>query len=249
MKLRRILGILVITSAIAFSGPADSAKKPDTLFYEARLSCPQGDMGTRKMWMKDSNFTCEVDSAGLKRTVIKNEDGVFMVNLSRMRAAKYPPGTTRESPMSIVPGPVGDVKAFLAGNDAKKTGQEKINDKPCTIYKYKEKLTKWNCKLWVHSTSLLPVKLVMTGQRPQDNETVTYVTYKRGVDIPDSRFQLPKGITIAPMSVVKDRPASSTTTAPAPKPEGVSSKPESPAPKPEGGLPNTESPAAKPAGE
>ena len=78
MKLLRIIGVFVIVLAIL--APAHSvAKKPDTLYYEVKMKSEQGNMGTRKMYMKGSRFAWEYESAGLKVTVIKTEDGVTMI--------------------------------------------------------------------------------------------------------------------------------------------------------------------------
>ncbi len=213
MTARRIFGLFVIISAMSWPLQSDGAKKPETCVYEVKLQCPQGDMGSKKLYVKDSYYACEMDSAGLKFKTIKNKNGVFLINDWRKHAGKYPPGTTRESPFSILPGPVGDVKQFLAGNEAKKTGQETINGKLCDIYSYKSPLGGWNCKLWAHSKSLLPIKLVMSGAKPSDTQTATYMTYKVGLDIPDSRFEIPKGYAIGDISLPKDRAAS-------PKPAG-----------------------------
>ncbi len=195
MKLSRIIGVLV--TVLAVLAPAHSiAKKADTLYYEVKMKSEQGDMGTRKMYMKGSRFAWEYDSAGLTVTVIKTEDGVTMIWPEKKRGWKYPKGSTRESPMSYLPGPAGDVKQFLAKNKAQKDGAEKIGKKDCLIYTYKEEVSKWKCKLWVEKKTLNPVKLVMMGAKPSDATTVTYVKYQRGAEVADSRFKVPKDITV-----------------------------------------------------
>jgi hypothetical protein len=199
MLARRILGLFVIVTAVSCPLQSSGAKQPDTCYFQVRLQEPRGDAGTRTLYVKDSYYSGEYESAGLKWKLVKNKDGVFLLNYIRKYAAKYPPGTSRETPACIVPGPVGDVKQYLAKNDAKKIGQETVNGKLCDMYTYKDKIGGWNCKFWAHAKTLLPVKLVMNGKKPTDIETVTYVTYKVGLPIPDSRFEVPKDYKIGKM--------------------------------------------------
>jgi len=223
MRSLRIAGLALLTMAV-LPFPVCGGAKVDTLVYQVRMKSSLGDWGTRKMTMKGSNFVFEAESAGMKMKVIKNNDGVFLLHPFRKEAGKYPKGVNRESPMAYLPGPVGDVKAFLAKNKAKAVGKEKIDKKLCDVYTYTEKESGWKCKLWVSSKDMTPVKLEMTGTKKGDVRTVTYISYKRGVPVPDSIFQLPKDIKIRPMSAKNtatnsERPDSSGSSAPT-QPDG-----------------------------
>ncbi len=199
MLARRIaLSAAAILIALC-SGQSQAKPKIDTVVYEVRMSSPHGNMGTRKMYRRGEHFIWDADSAGLKVKFIKNKDGAFMIHPKERFAAKYPAGSNRESPMTFLPGPAGDVKEFLEANEAKKEGQETINKKVCDIYTYTEKETKWKCKLWVEQDKLTPVKMVMKGAKETDVIEVTYLSYKLGAVIASSRFELPKGIEIRPM--------------------------------------------------
>jgi hypothetical protein len=112
---------------------------------------------------------------------------------------KYPPGSNRNSPTAFLPGPVGDVKTFLSKNKAKKIADEKVGKKLCHTYSYVEKETGRGCKLSVIPKTLSPVKLVVLGKKAADNVTSTYLSYKTGVPVADSVFELPKGAKIRPM--------------------------------------------------
>jgi len=200
-----MLSVLAILVALC-SGQSDAKPKIDTVVYQVQMNSPQGNMGTRKMYKKGDNFVWEADSAGIKMKFIKNKDGAFMLHPMGRFAGKYPPGTNRESPMTFLPGPAGDVKQFLDKNEAKKEGEEKIDKTLCDIYTYTEKETKWKCKLWVEQKTLRPVKMVMTGAKKSDTIDVTYISYRTGAVVADSRFELPKGLEIRPMPEKKDPP-------------------------------------------
>ena len=202
---RSMLSVLAILVALC-SGQSDAKPKIDTVVYEVQMQSPQGNMGTRKMYKKGDNFVWEADSAGIKMKFIKNKDGAFMLHHLGRFAGKYPPGTNRESPMTFLPGPAGDVKQFLDKNEAKKEGEEKIDKTLCDIYTYTEKETKWKCKLWVEQKTLRPVKMVMTGAKKSDTIDVAYISYKTGLVVADSRFKLPEGIEIRPMPEKKEPP-------------------------------------------
>lgn len=195
-----IAAIALLVAAPSFGAKATSPPaKPSTLEYQVRLKSPMGNMGTRTMYMKGSNYAFLMDSAGLKVTLIKNKDGVFLIHPKQRFIGKYPPGSNREKPEVLLPGPHGDVKAFLTAVGAKKTGKEKVDKKTCDVYEYTEKTTQWKCKLWLDPKTMTPAKLYMGGSIRGQNITATYSYYKRGVTIADSRFELPKNVPIRPM--------------------------------------------------
>lgn len=198
MKHARIAGLAVLAAAL-WSAHASCANKPDTLSYEVKLKCKLGDMGTRKMYIKGSEYAWYVDSAGLKTRLVRNKDGVFLLHPMRPAAAKFPPGSNRESPMVCLPGPAGNVKRFLSANDARKSGEDKINKKACILYTYTEKVTRDKCKLWIEKAAMTPVRLVIEDPHPDRTVTADYVSYRLGCPVADSHFELPKGTQIQPM--------------------------------------------------
>lgn len=198
MNCRRIIGSVVLAAALLVPQCVYGAKVP-TLYYEAKLSAKQGDMGTRKTYIKGAYYYTETKVGNMTFRTVKNKDGAFMIHPMDRYAAKYPSGTNRDNPIVFLPGPTGDVKAFLAKMKAKKTGSEKIGDKPCDIYTYHEPVTELDCKLWVETKSSSPVKLVYVGKDKQTEITATYASFKLGLDVPDSKFELPKDIKIVQM--------------------------------------------------
>lgn len=206
MKAKRFIVSAVAILFALCSGQSDAKPKIDTVVYEVKMTSPQGDMGTRKMHKEGDCFVWEADSAGMKMKFIKNKDGAFMLHPMGRFAGKYPVGSNRESPMTFLPGPAGNVKEFLDKNAAKKEGEEKVGKTLCDIYTYTEKETKWKCKLWVEQKRLAPVKMVMTGVKKTDVINVTYISYRTGGVVADSRFELPEGIEIRPMPESKDTP-------------------------------------------
>ena len=199
MKVNRI-HIFVLLAAV-FLCPLQSRcdDKPRTVVYEVKMKSAQGDMGARALHMKGSDFTWDYETGNLKMHFIKNKDGAFIIQPFGRFIGKYPAGSDRESPMTFLPGPIGDVKAFLESNKAEKVKEEKLNDKDCDVYTYHEKVSGWNCELWVEQKTMIPVQLILKGIKPEQNVTVTYVSYKTGVDVPDSLFVLPKDLKIRPM--------------------------------------------------
>jgi len=201
MNRRLIVSLVMVitaTTSLVQAGPS-KPKATNTLFYEAKLSSPLGNMGKRSMYMKGSNFVFIADTPGIKLKFIKNQDGAFLIHNKGLFAGKYPPESNRNSPMAFLPGPIGDVKEFLAKENAKKQGTEKVAGKTCDFYKYTEKTTGWNCKLWVQKNTFAPVKLLMTGKKKNETINAVYLSYKLGADVQDSLFKLPAGIAVRPM--------------------------------------------------
>ena len=200
--------MLLLVAASVLMAPCHSqaaGKKNETLYYEVKLTCPDGNMGVRKMYMKDGCFTWITQTRNLGQqgmgpiTLIKNKDGAFLIDPHGMWVGKYPQGSNRESPMVYLPGPTGDVKAFLAKEKALKAGREKIGANTCDVYTYREKVTNHYCKLWVNQKTSVPEKLLILGGRKQDSRTATYLAYKIGCPIDDAKFVLPDKVPIRPI--------------------------------------------------
>ncbi|MBI2844852.1 MAG: hypothetical protein HYX78_15775 [Armatimonadetes bacterium] len=226
--------IILFTSATLMAcllyAQAYAAKDAKTLYYEVKMKSPLGDLGTRKMYVKGSNFAWEYITSDLSMRFVKNDDGAFLIHPFKRFVGKYPPGSNRESPMTFLPAPAGDVKAFLKNNDAKKQHSEKMNGKPCDIYAYTEKKSGWKCQLWVEPKKYTPVKLIMKGKEKGNEVTVTYLSYKLGVQVADSHFELPKGLPVRMMPDRKSSPGGAEPDSPEIKKEasgGTNSREES----------------------
>lgn len=201
MKLKRVIAIGALVATVACSGQAFAQKKPDTLIYHVKMKSSYGDEGTRDMFIKGTYFRLDYHSAGMESTALKNKDGAFLIPSTRRQIGKYPPGSNRENPMSYIPGPQGDVKEFIKQQGAKKVAAEKVAKKPCDVYSYTDKSSQGSCKLYVNPKTGQPVQVTfaMKMKNKVFHRTITYVSYKRGVDVPDSKFELPKGIVVVPM--------------------------------------------------
>ncbi|MBP6964467.1 MAG: hypothetical protein KBC96_08680 [Armatimonadetes bacterium] len=187
-----IMAVLIGTCCVQ----STAKSKIDTVVYEVKLSSPQGDMGTRKMYRRGDHFLWEYESAGMKMKFVRNKDGAFMIHPTGRYAGKYPPGSNRENPITFLPGPQGDVKEFLNRQRAERVGEEKVEGRICDIYTYIESESQWKCKLWVDKKDFVPVKMTMTGAKKTDVIDVIYLSYKTGVVVAESRFDLPKDIEI-----------------------------------------------------
>jgi len=98
-----------------------------------------------------------------------------------------------------MPGPVGDVKEFLAKRKAVKKRTEKSGKVTLAVYTYVDPRSGRNCALYVNDKTYMPTKLLVTGKEAAEKITAVYTSYKLGVPIPDSTFALPKGVSVRPM--------------------------------------------------
>jgi len=176
------------------------AAATNSVVYEVKMKSSAGNMGTRKMSLKGECFRWEANTAGLLVRIIKNHDGVYILDYKDRFAGKYPAGSSRENPSVFLPGPIGNVSAFLKQQKAKQTTKGTVNKKSCVAYEYTESVTKWNCRLWVTKASLTPVRLELIGKKKGTSVTADYSYYKLGVPIADSVFELPKGIPLRNVS-------------------------------------------------
>lgn len=200
MNTRRVLLLLSVIISLG-AVPSIKAAVPATLHYKVKLKSEGfGDMGVRELWVKGNNMRCDIKSARLPLTVIKNDQGVFLLHSWNKVAGKYPPGTPRGNPTALLPGPTGSPKAFLSHVKAMKLAKEKVGTQLCDVYSYTEPTTKRACKLWVGAKSGKPVKLLMKGKRKAvDTVVATYIAFDEGVKVSDSLFQLPKDYAVRPM--------------------------------------------------
>lgn len=152
------------------------------------------------MWIKGNKMRWEGKSQRLPVSIVKNDDGTFLVHPWNKIAAQYPKGSPRGNPKAIFPGPTGSVQAFLKAMKAEKCGWETINDKKCSVYSYMDPVSRRQCKIWIDDKSTKPVKLLIRGRRAKmDTLTATYTKYEVGRTIADSHFELPKGYAVRQM--------------------------------------------------
>ena len=173
---------------------------PTTLHYKVQMKSSAGNMGTREVWLKNGKMRCDIDSARLPITLLKNSQGVFLVHAWNKVAGKYPDGSPRGNVRALLPGPTGSPRAFLRSVNAKKTSNELVGKKSCDVYSYTDPTTKRFCRLWVERKSGQPVKLWLKGTlRVASDVTATYLLFKEGEKVSDSIFELPKGYAVRPM--------------------------------------------------
>lgn len=196
----RLLLLLSAAIGLGIMSGAEAAV-PATLHYEVKLKSEGfGDMGVREMWIKGNNMRCDMTSAKLPLTVIKNAKGVFLVHSWNKIAGQYPAGTPRGNPTALLPGPTGSPKIFLRSVKATKLAKEKVGKQLCDVYSYTEPTTRRDCKLWLDAKSGKPVKLLMKGKHKTVSTVVaTYSVFEDGVKVSDSLFEVPKGYVIRPM--------------------------------------------------
>ena len=208
---KRLRGLFYIVAACAFAGrvlsDAPTASKPKSasvpsVQYKISLQSKRyGNKGTAVFTMKGDKMCWERKTGGgLWLLLVKNDDGLFLVDKLNKKIGKYPPNSSRNSARRMVPGPTGAPLEFLKGLQAKKTGEAQEGSKKCEIWSYVEPETMWHCKLYLDRKSKSPVKLIMSGETDKtDTITVTYASFKTRVEVADSTFQLPKDYPIRDM--------------------------------------------------
>lgn len=191
-----VLGIVTGMGTAAHAGTT----APTTLHYKVQMKSSVGNMGTREVWLKNGKMRCNIDSARLPLTLLKNSQGVFLLHAWNKIAGKYPDGSVRGNARALLPGPTGSPATFLRSVHAKRAGSEQVGKRSCDVYSYTDPTTKRFCKLWVERKSGQPVKLWLKGTlRVTSEVTVTYLLFKEGEKISDSIFELPKGYAVRPM--------------------------------------------------
>lgn len=200
MKTRTILLLLCAVFVVGTVFSAGAAV-PGALHYKVHLKSPGiGDMGTREVWVKGGLMRCDIKSAKLPLTILKNPKGVFLLHAWNKVAGQYPEGSPRGNVRALLPGPTGSPKIFLEAMKAKRENSEKVGKQTCDVYSYTDPTTKRFCKLWVDTKSGQPVKLWLKGEAKKASEvTATYVLFKEGEKVADSFFEVPKGYAIRPM--------------------------------------------------
>lgn len=199
MKTRNtLLLVCTVLGMVAVSHAGTTV--PATLHYKVQMKSAVGNMGAREVWLKDGKMRCELTSARLPITILKNSQGVFLLHAWNKVAGKYPEGSPRGNVRALLPGPTGSTKAFLLAMKAKQIGSEQVGKKSCDVYSYTDPTTKRFCKLSVDKKTKQPAKLWLKGvMRVSSDVTATYVSFKEGEKISDSLFELPKGYAVRPM--------------------------------------------------
>jgi hypothetical protein len=194
----RLLCAVFVALAVCSAGAAVAT----TLHYKVRIESASFGKGggTREFWVKGAMMRCDIKSAGLPITVVKNSHGVFLLHAWNKVAGKYPDGSPRGNPRTLLPGPTGSPKVFLDKMNATKLSSGRVGKQLCEVYSYTEPTTRRYCKLWVDAKTGKPVKLWMKGKhRVADEITATYLSFVEGARISDSVFAVPRDYVVRPM--------------------------------------------------
>ena len=200
MRLKSVILLMCATLSLGVAAEAKTPK-PYCMHYEATMkSASFGNMGTRKLWIKGDRLRFESYAGKLPLRLVKNKQGLFLINPFKKVAAKYPPNSLRGNPMTLLPGPAGPPMGFLKSVNAVRHGQKMVNKQLCKIYDYTEPTTKLRCELSISARSNKPVQLIIKGRhKAQDTVTVTYTKFEEDSEIADALFELPKGYPITSM--------------------------------------------------
>lgn len=210
--------------AKAASATAKLAGKEETFACEWGVkSSVYGFVDTSKLWMKGTKLRLEKKTgAGLRIMLLRNGKGVYQINQASNDGHKWPKEWERELPqqVNLIGGPQGDPQRFLKQVKAKRTGQERYSGRPAEIWTYTigdgKRGPKQTFRLWIANPGGQPLKLETRMPNPRGGfnaVSVDYKSYRWGMDLPDSMFELPRGAKIVDLGKTPDtqprtRPAS-----------------------------------------
>jgi hypothetical protein len=207
-------------AAPAAKSPATAAKSPATAVkstdagkafaYEiATRTSAYGLVAAEKVWMKGGMLRMEKRTgAGLRILLLRNAKGVYQVNQAVNEGHKWPKAWEKDLPASVnlTGGPQGDPMQFLKRVQGKKTGQETVNGRVCEVWTYslgKKKGSGQIFRLWVAKLGKQPIKLETrssTSRGTVNTTAIEYKSYRWGLPLPDSFFDVPRGARISDLS-------------------------------------------------
>lgn len=180
-----------------------------------------------KGWIKGQQIRLEMTlpNMGQPLTQIVKDGWAYTVTGQGGFKVKLPPGAVQPSdPTLSLANPATRAKA-LAQMKAKKVGTEKVQGVVCDVYDFTGGLQGMNLnlghtpgggtgkpggnllqgasgKLWLNQKTGTPVKMVTRMPALGMTVTIEYHHFKTGVDIPDSKFALPKGVSFQDLSAM-----------------------------------------------
>jgi hypothetical protein len=222
--------LLTIAGGAGAAPGAKTAARPaaraDTFASEMAVrSSTYGFVDSSKLWMKGSFLRWEKRSgAGLRIMLLRNAKGVYQINQSSHDGHKWPKVWEKDlaPQVNLVGGPQGDPHAFLQKVKAKRTGAESYNGRPCEIWSYsapgQKKGERQIFRVWLAKPAGTPVRLETRVRTPRggfNTVGIDYKSYRWGMAIPDSFFDVPAGTKIVDLehgsSLPQPRPASLKT--------------------------------------
>jgi hypothetical protein len=212
------------TALAAPAAPAAPAAQAQTFACEWGVkSSIYGVVDTSKLWMKGSKIRMEKKTgAGLRIMLVRNSKGVYQVNQASNDGHKWPKLWERELPAQInmIGGPQGDPQLFLKRVKATLIRKDRYSGRPAEIWGYTMGSTKKGLKqsfrVWIASPGGQPLKLETRLPNPRGGFNVVaidYKSYRWGMNLPDSLFEVPSGCKIVDLGRGEDlrprtRPAS-----------------------------------------
>jgi hypothetical protein len=196
------LGMMVL--GVCVTAPT-FASAEDACRFEIRSRSKVGYRGTAKYFIKGDLVRQEKRSGGgLELIMVSNETGLFIRNKHSNYWFRYPIQANYRMKDRLLGGPIGDVPAFLQKVKAKKTGQEKLDGKPCAIWSYKFARAADKFRLWINEKTGKPVQLerdyIVKGTRKRDILIVEYRDYDSNAKLADDIFRVPSNEKIHDVS-------------------------------------------------
>lgn len=162
-----------------------------SLKYEM-ITTQQGKIITQKVWLKKNKMRTEMTTGGQTIVMLLDMETktIYQYLPSQNTAFKMQSDkNTSESTLS----PIEEMKSILNYNPVVK-GTEMIDGKNCLVVEYKANGTEIKSWFWKEKGFPLKMEITVNGEK-------VVVEYKNieFVDIPDSMFELPKGVKIMEM--------------------------------------------------
>jgi len=200
--------MIVVTAGAAWSAPVSGIYE-----YEIQIGSngkPAQKM-TTKVWAKGNRYRTETTMPNGKNITIQGPEGRIMMIPGRSEAMKMPmpPGAKAAGGDS----PLGDMDKI---KKMKKVGTEKVAGNMAAIYEESKTMQRpgapgapptpivISSRYWITGQSPVPVKI--TNKTPMADVTMTLKSAQPKAAVPDSMFQVPKGVTVRDMKMPPGMP-------------------------------------------
>ena len=198
LKFFRLFVIILCLLSLNSFGFCNQDSLRNISFTQTIESKKDGKLFEAKTWMKNKNIRMEYNSQGQELVSIIKSSNVYNYSPAAKTGAILDVEKNKDT-MQIGPEILQSEKEFLEFlnlMEAKKIGQEIVDNKDCDIYEYMDLDKKITHRIWVWHEFNFPVKLTISAY--SDILTISYKNIKFHVNIEDNLFEVPEDIKMQP---------------------------------------------------
>ena len=167
------------------------AEKIDQMSYDMHVTGPDGTKIVSVLYIKGTKMRTETmiqdqqvimlgDSEGVMYTYYPDQDTAMKIDMSSEEVEE----SIEQTPAQMLEEVMDSVKII---------GEEKVDDKLCTVAEYKMADQGLTQTMWLWQKYGIPIKIVT--ETSQGTTTIEYRNIEFG-NIPDSMFELPSGVQV-----------------------------------------------------